>query len=181
MTTSTTDRPRRRRLSRRARNAVLTVHIIVAVGLLGDSAGFLAVAVRGATTDDPALADASYELLRMFSYVFGIPLSFATLITGIVLGWGTTWGVFRSPWVTAKLVLILTVIAVGALAIDPALEDMLDGDGGSDAGLVVAAAYDTAALALATGLAVFKPGGRSWTRPSTAARSRSAHEAASDR
>lgn len=166
MTTPTSDRTRRRTLSVRARNAILTVHIIVAVGLLGDSAGFLAVAVRGATTDDPALAASSYELLRMFSYVFGIPLSFATLITGIILGLGSTWGVFRSPWVTAKLALILTVIVVGALAIDPALKDMLDGNGGAETELIVAAAYDTAALALATGLAVFKPGGRGWKRSS---------------
>lgn len=166
-TTTPTERARVRTLSVRARNAVLSVHIIVAVGLLGDSAGFLAVAVRGATTDDPALADSSYELLRMFSYVFGIPLSFATLITGIILGLGTTWGVFRSPWVAAKLALILTVIAVGALAIDPALEDMLHGNGGAETQLIVAAAYDTAALVLATGLAVFKPGGRGWARPST--------------
>ena len=65
----------------RVRRSVLTVHIIAAVGLLGDSAGFLAVAVRAATTDDPALAAASYELLAMFSIVFGIPLSTITLVT----------------------------------------------------------------------------------------------------
>jgi hypothetical protein len=30
------------------RRALLTVHIVVAVGLLGDSAGFLAIAIRAA-------------------------------------------------------------------------------------------------------------------------------------
>jgi hypothetical protein len=67
------------------------VHIVVAVGLLGDSAGFLAMAIRGATTDDPRLADSSYELLRMFSYVFGIPLGFATLPTAVGLGVSSSW------------------------------------------------------------------------------------------
>lgn len=162
MTATTNARPRRT-LSVGVRKAILTTHIVVSVGLLGDSAGFLAVAIRGATTDDPALARSSYELLRMFSYVFGIPLSFAALVTGIILGLGTTWGVFRSPWVTAKLILIVTVIAVGALAIDPALGAMLHGDGGGESRLIIASAYDTAALTLATGLAVFKPGGRSST------------------
>jgi hypothetical protein len=64
------------------RRALLTAHIVCSVALLGDVAGFLAVAVRAATTDDPSVAAASYDLLAMFSVVFGIPLSFGTLLTG---------------------------------------------------------------------------------------------------
>jgi len=37
-----------RYLSRRVRNVLLTAHVIVSVGLLGDSAGFLAVSIRAA-------------------------------------------------------------------------------------------------------------------------------------
>ncbi|MGH3038393.1 MAG: hypothetical protein ACRDLZ_03165 [Gaiellaceae bacterium] len=40
----------RRMLSPRLRRAVLTAHIIVSVGLLGDAAAFLAVSVRAART-----------------------------------------------------------------------------------------------------------------------------------
>ena len=40
----------------RLRHTLLTAHIAISVGLLGDSAGFLAVAVRAAGTDDPAAA-----------------------------------------------------------------------------------------------------------------------------
>ena len=43
-------------LSRTPRRAVLTAHIVVSVGLLGDSAGLLAVALQAASTDDPAVA-----------------------------------------------------------------------------------------------------------------------------
>ena len=109
---------------------MLTVHIVSAVGLLRDSAGFLAVAIRAATTDDPALAAASYELLEMFSVVFGIPLSMITLATGLALGFGTKWGVLRYAWVTTKLLLVLSVILVGALVIGPSLSLMQDGSGG---------------------------------------------------
>jgi hypothetical protein len=49
------------------RRALLTLHIVVSVGLLGDSAGFLAVAIQGATTDNPGLAAASYRTLSMFA------------------------------------------------------------------------------------------------------------------
>src|SRR5262245_19869653 len=88
-----------RMLGRVSRNSLLTVHIMVSVGLLGDSAGFLAVAVRRSISYDPALITSAHQLLRMFALVFGIPLSFATLLTGVTLGLGTRWGVLRYPWV----------------------------------------------------------------------------------
>ena len=42
------DTHQRRYLSRRARSALLAAHIMISVGLLGDSTGFLAVALRAA-------------------------------------------------------------------------------------------------------------------------------------
>ncbi|MDW5375342.1 DUF2269 family protein [Halomonas sp. HP20-15] len=152
-------------LSSLQRKVVLTVHIIVSVGLLGDSAGFLAVAIRGAAATDPAIAEASYQTLRMFSYVFGIPLSFAGLLTGLLLGLGTNWGVFRYPWVTTKLLLIISVIAVGALVLDGEMDAMLSGSGGAEGKLIAGAAYDVFALAAATFIAVFKPSGRWSSKP----------------
>jgi hypothetical protein len=94
----------------------------------------------------------------MFSLVFGIPLSFAALLTGVALGRGTRWGVFRYPWTVAKLVLIVTVLLVGAFVISPASNQMLDGEGDRTGRLIAAAAYDVIALTAATFLAVFKPG-----------------------
>ena len=90
-------RPVRRRLRLNARHAILTAHIVLAVGLLGDAAGYLAVAIRTSTIDDPALVHDSAKTLNRFSLVFGIPLSFGALLTGLALGLGTRWGVFRYP------------------------------------------------------------------------------------
>jgi hypothetical protein len=155
MTAAATATSRSRRFGRRTRNVVLTVHIVVSVGLLGDSAGFLAVAIRRAVSDDPAFIDAAHDLLGTFALFFGIPLSFLALLTGVALGLGTPWGVFRHPWVIAKLVLIVTVIVVGATVLRPVLSD---DTATGDVPLIVGAAYDVAALATATTLAVFKPG-----------------------
>jgi uncharacterized membrane protein SirB2 len=47
-------------------------------------------------------------------------LSVAGLVTGITLGLGTRWGVFRSRWVTAKLLLLVSVMLVGTFVIGPA-------------------------------------------------------------
>src|SRR5215831_8681437 len=96
-------------LSPTALKVCLTLHIIVSVGLLGDSAGYLAVAIHGAAATDPATARVSYQILQMFAFVFGIPLSFAALITGLLLSLGTRWSVLRYPWVTTKLLLIISV------------------------------------------------------------------------
>jgi uncharacterized membrane protein SirB2 len=155
MTTGTVATDWAGRFGRGTRNTVLTMHIVVAVGLLGDSAGFLTVAIRRETSDDPAFVEAAHDLLGTFALLFGIPLSFLALLTGVALGLGTSWGVFRYPWVVAKLVLIVSVIAVGALVLRPVLADDATADGTA---LIVGAAYAVAALTAATALAVFKPG-----------------------
>jgi hypothetical protein len=156
-------------MTARLRRLVLTAHIVTSVGLLGDTAAFLAVALRGATTDDPALARSSWELLQMFSVAFGIPLSFASLATGVALGLGTKWGVFRYPWVVAKLAVIVSVILVGAFVLGPGVEALREGDSGAETRVLAGAAYDVLSLTLATTLSVYKPGRR---RRSGAPRSR---------
>lgn len=145
-------------LPRTARLTLLTAHIIISVGLLGDSAGFLAVSIRLSGTDDPAARAELLQVLNMFSLMFGIPLSFAAILSGVALGLGTKWGVFRYPWVVAKLSLIITVMLVGGFAIGPAQDVMLRGGPDASGRLVAAGAYDVLALAVATGLSVFKPG-----------------------
>ena len=96
----------------------------------------------------------------MFSFVFGIPLSFAALATALALGLTSRWGVFRYPWTITKLLLIVSVILVGALVIDGALDEMLNGDGDAESSLIVAASWDVIALSVAVVFAVYKPGGR---------------------
>jgi hypothetical protein len=149
----------RRYLSRGARNALLTVHIALSVGLLGDTAGFLAVAIRAANTTDTATSMELMNVLKLFGLGFGIPLSFGALLSGIGLGLGTKWGVLRYPWVVAKLLLIVSVMVVGGVVIGPAFTSALANGVDTTGRLIAAAAYDVLALSVATGLSVFKPGG----------------------
>jgi hypothetical protein len=85
------------------------------------------------------------------------------LITGLILGLGSNWGVFRYPWVTTKLLLVLSVMVVGGVVF-PGLEQLRVGGPGLETRLIVGAAYDVTALSLATWLSVFKPGRRRWPR-----------------
>jgi hypothetical protein len=66
--------------------------------------------------------------------------------------------VFRYPWVVTRLALVVSVMAVGALVINPALAASLGGDDGTTR-LIAAAAYDVAPASSATVLSVFKPVG----------------------
>ena len=147
-----------RRLRPGVRRAVLTVHIAASVALLGSCAAIVAIHVRAASTSHAGLAASAYELLGMFPTLFGIPLSLTALVTGVALGLGSRWGVLRYPWVAAKLVLLLSVIVVGAVVLGPQTAAMADQGSGSRALLIAASAWDVVALSVATCLSVYKPG-----------------------
>lgn len=159
--TATTTSPRQRtvriRLPRTGLLTLITTHIILSVGLLGDSAGFLAVAIRRAASDDEAFRMATREILAMFALYFGIPLSFLAALTGLALGLSTKWGILRHPWVIIKLGLIVSVIVVGATLISPVIQPQAQPNDGL---LILGGTWDVAALLVAVALAVFKPGNR---------------------
>ena len=164
MTLADPPRPRARRgvpalrLSPGARRATLAAHIVLSVGLLGEVSAFLAIAARAAGTRDASLAAAAYDLLAMFQILFGIPLSFLALLTGLRLGLGTKWGVLRYPWVTIKLLLPVSVILVGALLLGPSVDAIRGGDDGVEGRIVAGAAWDVVALTTGAVLSVYKPG-----------------------
>ena len=147
-------------LGSRTRRTLLTIHIVAGVALLGDVAVILAIGVRATTTDDAQLAVSAWELVSVLPLLFGIPLSFLSLLSGIALGLGSKWGVLRYRWVTTKLVLNISVILAGALLIGPTVSKLADGRHASEGVLIAAVIWDIVALTLATSLGVFKPGRR---------------------
>ena len=142
---------------KRIRKPLLLVHITASVALLGATASSLLLAVVAAT--DPDLAHSAYELMSLQSFVFGIPLSFIALFSGIALGPASKWGVLRYWWTTLKLGLLVLVILNGALNIGRMTEQRLDG-AGSEWALVAVVSASVALLLASIGLSVFKPGGR---------------------
>jgi hypothetical protein len=155
------------RLGPSARRAAITVHIASSVGLLGTTAGTLLLALTAAATDDVAFAEAIYRLMASFTVAFGIPLSMLSLASGILVGLGTKWGVLRYWWTTIKLLLILGVIVNGAANIGPTVEALRSDPmaAGDQARAAIAAALSVAMLLTATGVSVFRPGGRVRRRP----------------
>ena len=93
----------------RLRKFALTAHVTSSVGWLGAVAGFLALAVAGLTSQDAQTVRAAYLAMELTGWFVIVPLSLASLLTGLVQSLGTTWGLFRHYWVLVKL--LLTVFA----------------------------------------------------------------------
>jgi hypothetical protein len=155
-----------RRLPPRSRKVVLLVHIIASVALVGEVWGLVLLNLSATLTDDAELAHAAYLLMAPLVFAGGIPLSFISLISGIVLGLGSRWGVLRHFWVVAKLVLLIATVLVGALLSTP--EDLAAAmSGGATPGAarqwgqVAAVGGQLFMLLTATALSVFKPRVRS--------------------
>ncbi len=142
---------------RRFRKSLLLVHIAGSVALLGATASSVLLAVVAAT--DPDDAHAAYQLMATQALVFGIPLSFTALITGVLLGRASKWRTLTYRWTAAKLGMTLAVILNGSLVLGPTTARRLDGDA-SAWGLVAAELVTVALLLSTTGLSVYKPWGR---------------------
>ena len=85
------------------RRFTFTTHITSSVGWVGAAMAFLALAVIGFTSDDPVKVRGAYLLMAPAAWFVLVPLAHASLLSGIVLSLGTTWGLFRYYWVVLKL------------------------------------------------------------------------------
>lgn len=92
-------------LTPRLRKFALTAHVTSSVGWLGAIVGFLALAVAGLTSQDIQLVRASHLAMRLTAWYVIVPLSLASLLTGLVSALGTKWGLFRHYWVLFKLLI----------------------------------------------------------------------------
>jgi hypothetical protein len=95
------------------RKFALTAHVASSVGWLGAVAGFLGLAIVGLASQDAQTVRAAYLAMEVTGWAVLVPLSGASLVTGLVQSLGTKWGLFRHYWVVVKLV--ITVVATTVL------------------------------------------------------------------
>lgn len=151
-----------------AAKAALVTHVVSSVGWLGAVAAFVALAVTAVRTGDNATARALYIAMEVMGVAVLLPLSLASLASGLLQSLGTTWGLLRHWWVIVKLaisviataVLLLytsTLRALGDAAASPTLVDdrMLL----PSASPVLHSAAALVVLLIAAGLSVYKPKG----------------------
>ena len=92
-------------MSPRLAKLTLTAHVTSSVGWLGAVATSLALAIVGVTSQDAQVVRAVYLAMERVGWLVLVPLSFASLATGLVQSLGTKWGLFRHYWVIVKLMI----------------------------------------------------------------------------
>jgi len=163
-------------LSRNLRRTTLLLHVLCGVGWMGLDLGLMVLVVSGATTGDGAVAAAAYTTAHLVIPVVVPALATGMLLTGIVLGLGTRYGLAQWTWVLTKLgigvlltLLVFTSLLPGVLAIPEGLSGSADqvraavGDTVRD--LVFPPFVSFTLLAVALVLSIWKPWGRTpWAR-----------------
>lgn len=154
------------RLSPRARKLTLTTHVVASVGWLGAVAATLVLAVAGVSSQDAQTVRAVYPALEVIGWYALVPLSLASLLSGLTVSLGGKWGLLQHYWVVMKLVinlvasvvLLLYMQTLGALADAAGSAAELSAIRSSSPVLHAGAAL--VLLLAAVILSVYKPAGR---------------------
>lgn len=165
------DRPREVRLplGRRLRKATLALHIAAAGAWIGIDVIVAVLVLTGWFSGDVTVRSLAYRALATFVVWPMLTTGLVSLVSGLVLGLGTAWGLLRYWWVGVKLALNLVLCSLIVLVLQPGMDqvarygqDLLTGhpDSGRVSTLFFPPAVSLTALTLATVLAVFKPWGR---------------------
>jgi hypothetical protein len=148
------------------RRFTFTTHVTSSVGWVGAVLAFLALAVIGFTSDDEVKVRGAYLLMAPAAWFVLVPLAHASLLSGIALSLGTSWGLFRHYWVVLKLG--ITVFATMILLIymgtfrqmaGVAADPVVDLDAVRNASPIVHAVLALVLLLAAIVLGIYKPFG----------------------
>lgn len=164
---STSGRPTRLRPG--VRKAVLVLHLLGVGAWIGIDVvvGILAAVATG--TGDAA--DRGLALQVIGTYLAGPMLAAGLIVlaTGLLLGWGTKWGLVRFWWVAVKLIVNVVLVALILLVLMPGMAEVrmigevLAATGqltGDVSDLRFPPAVSLTALTIAVVLSVYKPWGR---------------------
>ena len=104
------------------RKLMLTAHVISSVGWLGAVAAFLAVSITGLVSTDSQMVRSAYITMELIGWFVIVPMSLASLVTGLIQSLGSVWGLFRHYWVIFKLLIATLATAVLFLHMQPISE-----------------------------------------------------------
>ena len=164
------------RLGARMRKSVLVVHIVSAgvwIGIDVVMAVFIFTALFANDYNTKALC---YQALELFVVWPLLTTGLVCLASGVVLGFGTKYGLVRYWWVAIKLVLNIVLTALVLVALRPEVTEAAEQGrqfaAGAPASLAVGdlifpPIVSPTALLIAVVLAVFKPWGRIRKRQSS--------------
>jgi hypothetical protein len=98
------------------RKFALAAHLTLSVGWIGAVAAYMALDVAATTGQNAQTLRAAYLGMEVIARYVIVPLAVASLLTGLVMALGTTWGLFRHYWVLISL--LLTLVATVVLLVE---------------------------------------------------------------
>ncbi|MBM0278483.1 hypothetical protein [Micromonospora tarensis] len=151
-----------------ARKALLTLHLVTALGWLGTDLVLLTLGIAAGRGADPAVV---YPVMALVGTALFAPLSVLVWLVGVASSLLTPWGLVRYRWVLVKLVLTTVMVGLVLFLLTPnlrhagALGAALPARDRAD--LVIAPAVSTSLMIIATVLSTYKPWGRRRTAQPT--------------
>lgn len=146
-------------LTPRWRKAVLTVHVISAVGWLGTDLVLLTLGAAGLAGWRPEVAYPAQGFIGLYLFT---PLSLIVWLVGLINALVTPWGLLKHWWVVAKFAIVTLMLGLVVFALRPNLVAALDGglDRQHQLNLLIAPIVSSCLLVFATVLSTYKPWGR---------------------
>jgi hypothetical protein len=158
------------RLSAPARRATLLVHVVAGVGWIGVDLVIFVLALTGLVSRNPHRIAACYVAMNVFGTILLLPLGLLSLGAGLLLGWGSKWGILRYRWVFWKLVSNIVLTTLVVVLLEPRLAEaasratagatLADRLGGLRVQLMFPSVVSITTLLFATVLAIYKPWGK---------------------
>jgi hypothetical protein len=159
----------RTRLGARTRKVVLMLHIVASGAWIGIDVVMGVLVFTSIFTQDDAVRALCYQALPVVTTWPLVISGLAALVTGVILGLGSKYGLVRYWWVAVKLALNLVLVALVLVALRPGTAELAEAGARLAAGERIAAPVGDmvfppivsgVSLVFAVILSVFKPWGR---------------------
>lgn len=152
-------------MSPSVRRFALSIHLTCSVGWIGAVLAYLGLGIAATLSDSPVTVRGAWVAMEIVGWYVLVPLALGSWVTGLVMSFGTRWGLFRYYWVLVAFV--LTSIAVVILLLHmPDVSSVADAVATADArdlerygGDLVHAGLALALLILIQLLNMYKPPG----------------------
>lgn len=94
------------------RKFALIVHVTASVGWIGAVVAYLVLVIVALTSQDTQTLPAAWIAMEVTGWFALVPLSFFSLLTGLVMSLGTKWGLIQHYWVLISLALTILATVV---------------------------------------------------------------------
>lgn len=149
------------RLRPRARKFVLTCHVSVTVGWLGVEVAQFILALVGLFTGNAEMLRATRLIMELLGIELIAVLAWSSLLTGLLLALATPWGLLTHYWITAKLVVNITLMLAGHFFFRHWLQHQVTAPSETvGVRLGIGVGTGLALLMTATAISIYKPWGK---------------------